>query len=45
MGRFAEPALTRIANTTGDPETQIRAQALLRQILVSKGIPYEAPKK
>jgi len=22
MGRFAEPALTRIANTTGDPETQ-----------------------
>ncbi len=36
LGRFAEPALTRVAATSEDPETKVKAQALLRTILLSK---------
>jgi hypothetical protein len=41
LGRFAEPALTRVAATSEDPETKVKAQALLRTILLSKEIPAE----
>ena len=44
MSRFAEPALTRVANTTSDPEVHIRAEALLRQIASGKNIPADSPK-
>jgi hypothetical protein len=36
MGRFAEPALTHVAKIAGDPEMQLRAQALLKQVLAGK---------
>jgi hypothetical protein len=38
LGRFAEPALTRIAATTNDPEVQTRSQALLQHIAASKEV-------
>jgi hypothetical protein len=38
LGRFAEPALTRVARTTDDPEVRARAQTLLRDVLVAKNI-------
>jgi hypothetical protein len=38
LGRFAEPALTRIAATTNDPEVQTRSQALLQRIAASKEV-------
>ena len=38
LGRFAEPALTRIVASSTDPEAQTKAQALLHEILVKKGI-------
>jgi hypothetical protein len=41
LGRFAEPALTRIATTSTDPEAQTKAQTLLHEILVKKGIPSD----
>jgi hypothetical protein len=36
LGRFAEPALTRVAATTSDPEVQMRSQTLLQRIAASK---------
>jgi hypothetical protein len=36
LGRFAEPALTRIAATTNDPEVQVRSQTLLQRIAAGK---------
>jgi hypothetical protein len=42
LGRFAEPALTRVARTTGDPEVRAKAQTLLREVLVAKNIPVNA---
>jgi hypothetical protein len=39
LGRFAEPALTRVSKVTGDPEVREKARMLLREVLVSKGIP------
>ena len=41
LGRFAKPALTRIATTSTDPEAQTKAQALLHEILVKNGIPAD----
>jgi hypothetical protein len=38
MGRFAEPALTHIAQISDDPEVQLRAAALLKQVLTTRGI-------
>ncbi len=38
LGRFAEPALTRISQITDDPETSAKAKALLRQILLGKPV-------
>ena len=38
LGRFAEPSLTRIAKVSEDPETQLAAKSLLREILVGKGV-------
>ena len=43
LGRFAEPALTRVAKLTDDPETQAQARNLLRSILLGKNIPVEDP--
>jgi hypothetical protein len=37
LGRFAEPALTRVTATSNDPEVQVKAQALLRGIAAGKG--------
>jgi hypothetical protein len=42
FGRFAEPALTRVARTSGDPEVQIRARALL-QTLLPRGASHGTP--
>src|SRR6185503_3466881 len=42
LGRFAEPALTRVAKTTIDPEVKAQAGKLMREILVSKNIPVAA---
>jgi hypothetical protein len=39
LGRFAEPALTRIAKLSDDPETQAHARTLLREVLVAKEVP------
>jgi hypothetical protein len=36
LGRFAEPALTRIAATTNDPEVHVRSQTLLQRIAAGK---------
>ena len=42
LGRFAEPALTRISKVTADPEVREKARILLREVLVSNGIPVVA---
>ncbi|MDB5320366.1 MAG: hypothetical protein JWN40_1997 [Phycisphaerales bacterium] len=36
LGRFAEPALTRVAATSNDPEVQVKSQTLLRRIAAGK---------
>lgn len=36
LGRFTEPALTRIAKLTDDPEIQARARSLLRAVLTGQ---------
>jgi hypothetical protein len=41
LGRFAEPALTRVAKLSDDPEAQARAKTLLRSILSANGIPVD----
>jgi hypothetical protein len=42
LGRFAEPALTRVAQMTADPEVRAKARTLLKDILVSRNIPVAA---
>ena len=44
LGRFAEPALTRVAKLSEDAETQAKAKSLLRTILVGNGIPVDEKK-
>jgi hypothetical protein len=44
MGRFAEPALRRIAEKTADAEVHIRAEALLRELGSDKGLAGEGKK-
>ncbi|HYE17721.1 MAG TPA: hypothetical protein VEA69_04715, partial [Tepidisphaeraceae bacterium] len=45
MGRFAEPALARVAQVGSNPEAQSAAKALLRESLLGKGVPAAPPAK
>jgi hypothetical protein len=45
LGRFAEPALNRVAKVSEDPETQAYARTLLRTILVGRDVPVDAERK
>ena len=45
LGRFAEPALNRVAKLSDDAEIQAKARNLLRTILVGKDIPVDPDKK
>ncbi|MEZ0267574.1 MAG: hypothetical protein ACAI43_22815 [Phycisphaerae bacterium] len=45
MGRFAEPALARVAQVGSDPQAQSAAKALLQESLLGKGVLAAPPTK